>query len=49
MKGSDYFLIGLAIGGLYEIDKKNARTLNTSPVPHYDFDKIWEEVLEKSL
>ena len=49
MKGSDYFLIGLAIWGLYEIDKKNARTPTASPGPHYDFDRIWEEVLEKSF
>ncbi len=29
MKGSDLLLLGLAIWGLYEIDRKNARKLNT--------------------
>lgn len=49
MKGSDLFLIGLAIWGIYEIDKKNARTPTATPGPYYDFDRIWEGVLEKSF
>jgi len=49
MKGSDLLLIGVAIWGLYEIDKKNARTPTATPRPYYDFDRIWEGVLEKSF
>lgn len=49
MKASDLFLIGLAILGIYKIEKENARTQAASPVPDFDFDKIWEEVLEKSF
>ena len=48
MKGIDYFLMGLAIWGLYEMDKKNARTPTASPIPNYDFEKIGDEILEEA-
>ncbi|MFC2059607.1 hypothetical protein ACFLTZ_00745 [Chloroflexota bacterium] len=47
MKGSDLFLIGLAIWSIYEIDKNNARTPTASPVLHIDFDRICKEALDK--
>jgi len=47
MKGFDLFLIGLAIWGINEIDKNNARTPTASPVLHIDFARIWKETLDE--
>ena len=47
MKGSDLLLIGLAIWGINEIDKNNARTPTASPELYIDFVRIWKETLDE--
>ena len=47
MKGSDLFLIGLAIWGIYEIDKNNARTPTASPELYIEFARIWKESVDE--
>ena len=49
MKGSDLFLLGLAIWGIYEIDKKNAGSLNPSSGSDDDFNIKLAEAFEKSF
>ena len=47
MKGSDLLLIVLAILGINEIDKNNARTPTASPELYIDFVRIWKETLDE--
>ena len=47
MKGSDLLLIGLAIWGINEIDKNNAKTPTASPELYIELARIWKESIDE--